>query len=567
MARPRGSENASTLLRGCGEKGGYVNDTEASQAVPGDGEAGSQASAPQNQTVPTPHPDLQKAIDAANAKNGALAEQLTRNFLATHPSDAVALKLLGELLMQKDNFASAQAAETLFAKCLELNPGYIAARHCYAKLLLKMAKFAPAKTQIEMLLREDPQNVSFRRLMAYTLGQIGEYDGALKCHEAVLAEAPPEPSAWMVYANDLRAAGRTDDCIAAYRRVLEIDPEFSGAYWTLGDLKTFRFSPADVARIQEQLKRPELSVANRVYLNFTLGKSFEDEGNYEQAFAHFRTANALQRSILPYDPERTAREFAALKSIFTAEFFAERAGAGCPAADPIFIVGMPRAGSTLVEQILASHSEVEGTRELPCLQTLVAQMQGEFNRKLTGLKGEALARLGERYLEDVRIFRSLGRPHFTDKMLRNFAYIGLIHAILPKARIIDVRRNPLDCCLANFKQLFGPAYAHSYDLAELGKYYNAYLDLMAHYDTVLPGRIHRVVYEELVEEPETETRKLLAYLALPFEEQCLKFYESGRPVRTASSEQVRMPIFKHSLGGWRNYEQWIAPLKKELGMA
>ena len=456
--------------------------------------------------------------------------------------------------MQKNNFVGAQGAEELFAKCLKLDPSFIAARHSYAKLLLKMAKLGPARTQLEILLRSDPQNVSFRSLMAYTLGQIGEYDGALKYHEALLAEIPREPTSWMVYANDLRAAGRTEDCIAAYRRVLELDPEFSGAYWALCDLKTFRFSPADVAHIRGQLKRPELSVGNRVHLNFTLGKSFEDEGKYEKAFAHFQTANALQRSIVPYDPAWTAREFAGLKSIFTAEFFAERAGAGNPAADPIFIVGLPGEDQHSSSRILASHSEVEGTRELPCLQTLVAQMQGEFNRKLTGLKGEALARLGERYLEDVRIFRSLGRPRFTDKMLRNFAYIELIHAILPNAKIIDVRRNPLDCCLANFKQMFGPGYPHSYDLADLGKYYNAYVDLMAHYDTVLPGKIHRVFYEEMVEEPEAEIRKLLAYLALPFEEQCLRFYENGRAVRTSSSEQVRMPIFKHSLGGWRKYE-------------
>lgn len=543
-----------------------MNDIEASQAARGQGDAGSKGSAPPDQTVPAPPVELQAAISAANAKNSALAERLTRDFLAIHPSDVAALKLLGELLMQKGNFSSAQAAEALFAKCLELSPGFIAARHCYAKLLLKMAKFAPARTQIEILLRSDPQNASFRKLMAYTLGQIGEYDGALKIHEAVLAEIPPESSAWMVYANDLRAAGRTGDCIAAYRRVLEIDPEFSGAYWALCDLKTFRLSPEEMLRIQQQLRRTDLPVANRVYLNFGLGKSFEDEGDYEQAFAHFRTANALQRSIVRYDSERTRREFAQLKSIFTPEFFADLAGAGYPAEDPIFIVGLPRAGSTLVEQILASHSQVEGTRELPCLQTLVAQMQGEFNRKLTGLKGEALARRGEEYLDGAQIFRRLGRPRFTDKMLRNFLYIGLIHVILPRAKIIEVRRNPLDCCLAHFKQMFGPAYAYSYDLADLGKYCNSYLDLMAHYDAVLPGKIHRTCYEELVEEPEAEVRKLLTYLALPFEAQCLKFYESGRAVRTSSSEQVRMPIFKESVGAWRKYEPWIAPLKKELGV-
>lgn len=543
-----------------------MNDTEASQAIPCDGEAGPQASASPDRTVPPPHPELQKAIDAANAKNWALAEQLARYFLAAHPFDVMALKLLGEMLMQKGTVANAQAAEAVFTKCLEISPGFIAARHSYAKLLVQITKFAPARAQLELLLRGDPQNVNFRSLMAYTLGQIGEYEEALKYHEAVLADIPQKPAAWMVYANDLRAAGRTEDCIAAYRRVLEIDPGFAGAYWTLGDLKTFRFSPADVTHIQEQLKPPELSVANRVYLNFALGKSFEDEGKYEQAFAHFRTGNALQRSLLPYDSERTTRQFAQLKSIFTPEFFAERATAGCQAADPIFIVGLPRSGSTLVEQILASHSAVEATRELPCLPLIAAQLQSEFEKKLSGLKGEMLSRLGGQYLEDAKIFRRLDRSHFTDKMPKNFEYIGLIHALLPKAKLIDVRRNPLDCCLANFKQLLGRAYVYSYDLSDLGKYYNAYADLMAHYDAVLPGKIHRVVYEDLVEAPEAEVRKLLAYLKLPFEEQCLRFNEGGRAVRTSSSEQVRMPIFKHSLGGWRNYEPWIAALKRELGV-
>ncbi|HVU21236.1 MAG TPA: sulfotransferase, partial [Rhizomicrobium sp.] len=220
-----------------------------------------------------------------------------------------------------------------------------------------------------------------------------------------------------------------------------------------------------------------------------------------------------------------------------------------------------------VEQILASHSAVEGTRELPGMQTMVAQLQGEFNKGLTGLTGETLRRLGQRYLDEARIFRRLDRPHFTDKMLRNFVYIGLIHAILPNAKIVDVRRNPLDCCLANFKQMFGPGHAYSYDLADLGKYYVAYVDLMAHYDAVLPGKIHRIAYEELIENPEAQIRKLLAYLALPFEERCLKFYENKRAVRTFSSEQVRMPIFKDSLESWRNYEPWIAPLRSALATA
>ncbi|HVU22117.1 MAG TPA: sulfotransferase, partial [Rhizomicrobium sp.] len=369
-----------------------MNDTEASRAYPDGG--GSEPPAAPNQAPPDPHPDLQKAIDAANAKNNALAEELTRYFLSTHPADPSALKLLGDLLMQKNTFLGAQAAEGLFAKCLELRPGFIDARHSYAKLLLKMAKLGPAKAQIEMLLQSDPKNVSFRTLMAYVQGQTGAYDSALKYHEELLATTPPTRAALMVYANDLRAAGRTKDCIAMYRRVLEMDPEFSPAYSALCDLKTFRFTPEEADHIQAQLVRKDLSVDSRVHLNFALGKYFEDLGKYKHAFGHFQTANELQRSTLPYDSDRTIKEFSLLKAIFTPTFFAERAGAGCEAADPIFIVGLPRSGSTLVEQILASHSAVEGTRELPGMQTMVAQLQGEFNKGLTGLTGETLRRLG-----------------------------------------------------------------------------------------------------------------------------------------------------------------------------
>jgi tetratricopeptide (TPR) repeat protein len=507
-------------------------------------------------------PELQKAFAAARDNNLVLADSLLRTFLQAHPKDVNALKLLAEIAWNRCDYA---AAHTLYGKCVELAPDFTAARHSYAKLLVELGRLGPAKAQLDELLRRDSKNLNYRSMMAYTLGQVGDYADALHYHRDVLQEAAHEPRAWMVYANDLRAAGAKSDCIAAYRRVIELEPAFAEAYWNLSNLKTFRFSRPEIDAMRAQLASSDLTVRNRCLLHFSLGKALEDDEQYENAFDNFRRGNALHRSTIDYDADQTTKEFERLKTVFTQEFFGQRARTGCAANDPIFIVGLPRSGSTLVEQILSSHSAIEGTRELPHIQAIAGRLAGRFPDSLSGMSAGAFGAMGETYLEETRIFRRLGRPHFTDKMPSNFAYAGFIQLILPNAKIVDVRRHPLDCCVANFKQIFSRAFRFSYSLTDLGGYYRNYVDLMEYFDDVLPGKIHRINYEQLVESSETEIQRLLDYLGLPFEQRCLSFYENDRAVRTASSEQVRMPIFKDAIGSWRKYEFALEPLKSALG--
>jgi tetratricopeptide (TPR) repeat protein len=508
------------------------------------------------------HPELQNALGVFRSNNLVLAESLLRQFLHAHPTEVVALKLLAEIAMKKGDLRS---AETLFAKCIELAPGYAAAKHRFALLLVTLKKFGPAKAQLEELLRSDARNLNYRSLMAYTLGHVGEYERALQYHEEVVREVPDQPRAWMAYANDLRAAGRQEDCITALRRVIELKPSFGEAYWTLSDLRTFHFSPAEIECMRTQLARPDLALHDRVFFHFSLAREFDDVERYEDAFDEYKKGNALQRSTIDYDADRITNEFSRLKEVFTAEFFNQRSAVGCRANDPIFIVSLPRSGSTLVEQILSAHPAIEGTRELPTLQTIAGQIKGAFPNSLRNLNDGEFERMGQQYLDETRVFRKLGRPHFIDKMPSNFAYAGLIQLMLPFAKIIDVRRHPLDCCLANFKQLFSSSLKFSYSLADVGRYYRDYVDLMAHFDDVLPGKNHRVIYEQLVNDPEKEVRSLLNYLGLPFEQECMRFYESNRAVRTPSSEQVRMPIYNKAIGGWRKYESKLEQLKKALG--
>ena len=508
------------------------------------------------------HPEVQNALAAIHANNLVLAESLLRCFLQTHSADVIALKLLAEIAMKKGELGT---AETLFAKCLEVAPNYAAAKHRYAMLLVTLKKLGLAKAQLEELLLSDPQNLNYRSLMAYTLGHVGEYERALQYHEGVVREVPDQPRAWMAYANDLRASGRQDDCVAALRRVIELKPSFGEAYWTLSDLRTFHFSPAEIESMRTQLARSDLALHDRVFFHFSLAKAFDDLERHGDAFAEYKKGNALQRSAIDYDADQTTKEFARLKEVLTPDFFGRHSTAGCRTNDPIFIVSLPRAGSTLVEQILSTHSAIEGTRELPTLQTIAGQITGAFPHSLRGLNDREFERLGQQYLDETRVFRKLDRPHFTDKMPSNFAYAGLIHLMLPCAKIIDVRRHPLDCCMANFKQVFARSLKFSYSLTDVGRYYRDYVDLMAYFDHVLPGKIHRVIYEQLVNDPEREVRLLLDYLGLPFEQECMRFYETNRAVRTPSSEQVRTPIYRKAIGGWRKYETNLEPLKKALG--
>lgn len=476
--------------------------------------------------------------------------------------DVTALKREAEIARQNGDL---QRAQSLLAECVRIAPGDAPARYNYASVLVSLSRFAAAKAQIEELLRLDLRNLDYRSLMAVILGHLGEYADAFRYHEDVLKDAPDESKTWAVYANDLRAAGRRQDCIDTYRKILERDPGYAAAYWYLANLKTFLFSQAELDAMRRQLARPDLTLRNRVFLHFSLGKAIEDAGTYADAFEHFKMGNALHRSSIDYEPNRTTMEFRRMKQMFTPEFFAGRGNCGCVANDPVFIVGLPRSGSTLVEQILSSHSAIVGTRELPNVQAIAGRLKGRFPDSLPDLGAEAFRAMGETYVEETRVFRKSQRPFFTDKMPSNFAYSGFIALILPNARIIDVRRHPLDCCLANFKQIFSRGYNFSYSLGDAGRYYADYVDLMSHFDEVLPGKVHRLVYEQLVADPETEIRRLLDYVGVPFEPDCLRFHANERAVRSASSEQVRKPIFAGAVGSWRMYEPWIGRLKQALG--
>lgn len=507
-------------------------------------------------------PELQKCFVAARDNKLVLADSLLRTFLQAHPEDVNALKLLGEISWKRRDYG---AAETSYRKCVELAPDFAAAKYDYVRLLFELSKLGQAKTHLDELLLRDPRNLNYRSQMAYILGHIGDYSNALRFHRDVVQEVADQPEAWMAYANDLRAAGAQSDCIAAYRKVIELNPAFAGAYWTLANLKTFRFSQSDIEAMLTQLACPDLKIHDRSLLHFSLGKALEDDKRYEDAFDHFRKGNALHRSTIDYDADQNTHEFERFKTVFTRDFFRQRTGAGIPASDAIFIVSLPRSGSTLVEQILSSHSAIEGTSELPHVQSIARRFAGRFPESLPGMSTDLFGAMGETYLQETRDFRRLGRPHFTDKMPSNLAYVGFIQLILPNAKIIDVRRHPLDCCVANFKQIYPRAHKFSYRLADVGRYYGDYVDLMAHFDEVLPGKIHHLIYERLVENPESEIRKMFDYLGLPFEQACLRFYENDRAVRTASSEQVRKPISKGSIGSWRKYEFALGPLKTALG--
>jgi len=498
------------------------------------------------------------------------AEALLRQHLKAHPTDVAAQRMLAEVAARLRRYPDAQR---ILETCLELAPGFDAARHNYATVLNRQGKAAAALTQVEQLLAKEPRNPGYRNLKAAVLANLGDYAGSAEIYAAVLREYPQQSKVWMSYGHSLKTSGRLADAIAAYRRAIALEPHLGEAYWSLANLKTFRFAEADVGALRAALAREELSDEERLHFEFALGKALEDQAAYEDSFRHYAEGNAIRRRLQPYSAAENASFVRRSKALFTREFFAARAGAGAAAADPIFILGLPRSGSTLLEQILASHSLVEGTMELPDIPQLARELarRGErdeaeaFFEALSALSGAELRALGERYLEGTRVFRKAGAPFFIDKMPNNCLYVGLIHLILPNARIIDARRHPLGCGLSCFKQHFARGQGFSYGLEDLGHYYRDYVELMAHFDAVLPGRVHRVYYERMVEHTDAEVRRLLAHCGLPFEESCLRFYDNERAVRTASSEQVRQPIFRAGLEQWRHYERWLAPLRAALG--
>ncbi|WP_129775177.1 tetratricopeptide repeat-containing sulfotransferase family protein [Peristeroidobacter soli] len=518
----------------------------------------------------TRDPRLLEAGVALAENRIAVAEALLREHLKQHPTDVAAIRMFAEVAARLGRYAD---AEVLLERCLELAPSFLGARHNYAFVLQRQNKLAQSLQQLDRLLAADPRNPGFRNLLAAVLGRVGDYDRALKIYAGVVKEYPSNAKVWMSYGHALKTAGRQGECVTTYRRAIELSPQLGEAYWSLANLKTFRFSDREVAGMQEQLQRNELGDEDRFHFHFSLGKAFEDAHDYPKSFEHYEQGNRLRREMVQYDADETSEKTQRSKQLFTPGFFAARDGWGSAAPDPIFIVGLPRAGSTLLEQILSSHPLVEGTMELPDIIDLSRSLGGrrarteasKYPEVLAELSADQLRELGDEYIANTRIQRKTDAPFFIDKMPNNFAHIGLIQLILPRARIIDARRHPLGCCFSGFKQHFARGQHFTYGLEDIGRYYRDYVELMAHFDAVLPGRVHRVIYETLVDDTENEVRRLLDYCGLPFDERCLRFYENDRAVRTASSEQVRRPIYRDGVDHWQHYESWLDPLKRALG--
>jgi len=516
-------------------------------------------------------PHLVDAALALHDNKLSVAEPLLRSYLKADPFDVHAIRMLAELAGRLGRYKD---AETLLRRALELKPGFSAARANLAITLHRQNRPADAIAELDHLLAEDPGNINHLNLKGAALTAIGEYADALAQFEAVLALRPDLAKVWMSYGHALKTVGRQNDSIAAYRRSIALAPGLGEAWWSLANLKTVSLDDADVAALKDALAQP-LEGEDRFHLHFALAKALEDIGDPGSAFGHYIEANRLRRERLDYDPSETTILVDRSIALFSNSFFAARAGAGCTAPDPIFIVGLPRSGSTLVEQILASHPLVEGTQELPDLMHLARRIANRQQGIASSLYPEALAEftpaqfqaLGEEYLDRTRIHRKTDRPFFIDKMPNNWLYVPFIHLILPNAKIIDARRHPLGCCTSNFRQHFARGQAFSYSLDELGLYYADYVRAMAHIDDILPGTAHRVIYERMIEDTEAEVRRLIACCGLDFDDACLRFYETERAVRTASSEQVRQPIFRSGVENWPVFEPWLDPLKTALGPA
>jgi hypothetical protein len=377
---------------------------------------------------------------------------------------------------------------------------------------------------------------------------------------------------WMGHA--LKTIGRVPEAVESYRAAAAARADFGDAYWSLANLKRYRFTDDEIARMREQEAASATGLADRYHLCFALGKALEDRGEIAGSWSYYERGNALKRSESRYQPEIHETNTRLQKAACSRAFFEARQGWGAQAGDPIFVIGLPRAGSTLIEQILASHSQVEGTQELADIQRIVLEIQGagadendpRYPAALAEMTADDFRRLGERYLAETQVYRS-GKPFFVDKMPNNFRHVGLIHLMLPNARIIDARRDPMSCCFSNLKQLFAQGQEFTYSAEDIGRYYRTYLELMRHWDEALPGRVLRVRHEDVVADLEASVRRLLDHCGLPFEPACVDFHKTQRSVRTPSSEQVRQPIFRDGLDQWRAYEPWLEPLKTILGDA
>jgi tetratricopeptide (TPR) repeat protein len=497
------------------------------------------------------------------------AERMVRDYLLKHGNHVEGMRLLAKIGMKLEVYDD---AEFLLESALVLEPDYHAMRYDYVLALLERHKHVQALEQIERLLAIDPDNRAYRTTHATACVGVGKHEQAIELYREILKDAPQSEDLHLSIAHALKTLGRQSEAIDAYRTAFTLRPSFGDAYWSLANLKTYRFPDDDLERMRAQERAPGISIEDRFHLCFALGKALEDRGEFEESFGYYERGNALKKDNIRFNIKPIERNAALQPTVCTRKFFEARQGYGCAAPDPIFIVGLPRSGSTLLEQILASHSQVEGTMELPNILRIVGDLHGResegdeprYPAILESLTPEQFRALGEKYIADTRIFRS-DKPRFIDKMPNNFRHIGLIHLMLPNARIIDARREAMGCCFSNFKQLFASGQEFTYSIDDIARYYRSYVKLMRHWDEALPSEVLRVNHEDVVQDLEGNVRRLLEFCGLPFEPACLEYYKTERSVRTASSEQVRQPIFKEGVYQWRNFERWLGPLKSALG--
>lgn len=497
------------------------------------------------------------------------AERLCRAFLKENPQHVEGMRLLANLGIKAEVLDD---AEFILESAVAFEPDNRFARFDYMNALYRRQKYAESLEQARILRDSDPQNSQYRIAFANQCVAVGDFKQALEIYDDVASKVTNQPTLHLVRGHALKTIGRLEDAIESYRNCYRARPNFGDAYWSLANLKTYRFSDEEMQTMRTAESAAGTRLEDRIHLCFALGKSYEDSGNIPDSMNYYERGNALRKDELRYDADRMSYRLSLQRKFCSAELFEAKKAAGAGSNEPIFIVGLPRAGSTLLEQILASHSQVDGTHELPYISSLAFRLDGRryvddkprYPELLREIPDEQLRKFGDEFLADAKIHRR-GAPYFIDKMPNNFRHIGLIQLILPNAKIIDARRHPMACCFSSYKQLFATGQEFTYGLQEIGTYYKDYVELMDHWDRVLPGKVLRVQYEDVVADLETQVRRVLDYCELPFEEACLEFHQTERSVRTPSSEQVRQPIYTSGLEPWRPFEPYLDPLKEALG--